>query len=81
MPFYLKSDSYRVLASIFKIKAGDRHTIRWKDFVHSMDALGFKYYNDVGSKRTFKPRRVEFLHSFKWHEPQKRKLESYHQDE
>ncbi|KAL1944409.1 hypothetical protein VTO73DRAFT_2839 [Trametes versicolor] len=68
MRFYLKKENYRVLASIFKISRGDRHIIRWEAFVHSMDALGFKYCKDKGTKRTFKPRRLELQHNFKWHQ-------------
>ncbi|OJT02665.1 hypothetical protein TRAPUB_6787 [Trametes pubescens] len=81
MPFYLQSKNYKVLASIFKIKAGDRHAIRWKEFVHTMDVLGFDCFNDVGRKRWFKPRGLEIKHKLRWNLPKKRKLEIYHQDE
>lgn len=36
--------------------------------VQSMDDLGFNYCKKLGSKRTFKPRRLEATPSFRWHE-------------
>ncbi|EIW53623.1 uncharacterized protein TRAVEDRAFT_52741 [Trametes versicolor FP-101664 SS1] len=81
MPFYLKDKYYRVMASIFKISRGDRHSIHWNDFVHTMKALGYAYSNDKGSKRTFKPRRVELKHDFKSREPKEGQLEPYRQDD
>ncbi|OJT12690.1 hypothetical protein TRAPUB_10761 [Trametes pubescens] len=56
------------MASIFRIKTGDHHPIRWEDFVRSMNALGFDYYKDVGSKRTFERRCLGLKHKFKWNE-------------
>lgn len=36
--------------------------------MQSMNALGFDYYKDVGSKWTFEPRSMGLKQKFKWHE-------------
>ncbi|EIW51989.1 uncharacterized protein TRAVEDRAFT_53973 [Trametes versicolor FP-101664 SS1] len=78
MSFYLKHRNFKVMASIFKISTGDRHSIRWEDFVHTMSALGFRYSTNKGSQRTFKPRRSELKPNFRCHE--ERQLDAYRQD-
>ncbi|KAI0362925.1 hypothetical protein BV20DRAFT_1058513 [Pilatotrama ljubarskyi] len=54
MAIPLKYKHYRVLASLYKIEAGDRRDVSWEDFVQALVALDFVPCKPKGgSKRKF----------------------------